>query len=225
MKGFIRGILLAVVLALPIHGCMGEMVAISELANQENALLEWNQTYEVHGRTIQINVPVIIPEVDHFPIIQVSAWMGSEVVENLELVKAKDQTNAGIGIFYEDANILSYLGGNNISGEAATVYHVDPEKKDRAILQVFNQEPLAQRLGNWWYTSDYYYPYEVSPESIFAEDNELSLMDAENALKQLLTYYYGDACSDVEMDYVEIRGRARKKNGKSLNDLGDYKKD
>ena len=225
MKGFIRGILLAVVLALPIHGCMGEMVAISELTNQENALLEWNQTYEAHGRTIQINVPVIIPEVDHFPIIQVSAWMGSEVVENLELVKAKDQTNAGIGIFYEDANILSYLGGNNISGEAATVYHVDPEKKDRAILQVFNHEPLAQRLGNWWYTSDNYYPYEVSPESIFAEDNELSLMDAENALKQLLTYYYGDACSDVEMDYVEIRGRARKKNGKSLNDLGDYKKD
>ena len=108
MKGFIRGILLAVVLALPIHGCMGEMVAISELANQENALLEWNQTYEVHGRTIQINVPVIIPVVDHFPIIQVSAWMGSEVVENLELVKAKDQTNAGIHEVAGSVCVLSY---------------------------------------------------------------------------------------------------------------------
>lgn len=51
MKGFIRGILLAVVLALPIHGCMGEMVAISELANQENLnSIVANWFYSVAGR-------------------------------------------------------------------------------------------------------------------------------------------------------------------------------
>ena len=52
MKGFIKGILLTVVLALPIHGCAGEMLSISELVSQaeENVLLEWNQTYEAHER-------------------------------------------------------------------------------------------------------------------------------------------------------------------------------
>lgn len=222
MKGLIKDILVMALIVLPVHGCYGEMLSIRELAGQENTRLEWNQTYEAHGRTIQIHVPVIIPEVDRFPIIRVSAWMGSEVVENLELPEAPDQTNAGIGIFYEDAAILSYLDENHISGEAATVYHIDPEKDDQAMLQVFHRDPLAQRLGKWWYTSDCYYPYEVSPEAVFAEDNELSLADAENALQKLLAYYYGDACSDAQMDYVEIRGRARKKNG---NDWGDYKKD
>lgn len=225
MKRLIKGILVMALIVLPAHDCYGEMLSIRELAKQENTRLEWNQTYEAHGRTIQVNVPIIIPEVDRFPIIQVSAWMGSECVENLELSKAPDQTNAGIGIFYEDAAILSYLDENHISGEAATVYHVDPEKGDQAMLQVFHRDPLAQRLGNWWYTSDCYYPYEISSEAVFAEDNELSLADAENALQKLLTYYYGDACSDAQMDYVEIRGRARKKTGKRLNDLGDYKKD
>lgn len=33
MKGFIKGILLTAVLALPIHGCAGEMLSINELAN------------------------------------------------------------------------------------------------------------------------------------------------------------------------------------------------
>ena len=222
MKGLIKGILVMALIVLSAQDCYGEMLSISELANSENASLEWNQTYEAHGRTIQVDVPVIIPEVDRFPVIQVSAWMGAEVVENLELPEAPDQKNAGIGIFYEDANILSYLDENHLSGEAATVYHVDPEKGDQAFLQVFHQDPLAQRLGNWGYASDCYYPYEISPEAVFAEDNELSLADAEKALQKLLAYYYGDAYSDAEMDHVEICGRARKKNG---NELGDYKKD
>lgn len=227
MKGFIKGILLTVVLALPIHGCAGEMLSISELVShaEENALLEWNQTYEAHERIVHVNIPVIIPEVNDFPIIQVSAYWGDEAIKRVGLPKASDQTNAGVGTLYEDANILFQLDNTNMSGEIATVYCTDPEKMDYAFFQVYNRNPNAQRSGNWGFTSDYYYPYEINPETIFAEDNELSLADAETALKRLLAYYYGEKEADVDLDYVEIRGRARKLIGRRTDDLGDYKED
>ena len=50
MKKLIKGLLVATLLIFPFHSCMGEMVAISELVAQAEDL-EWNQTYEAHGRT------------------------------------------------------------------------------------------------------------------------------------------------------------------------------
>ena len=227
MKKIIKGILIAILAVLPLHSCAGEMLSIQELggAAQENALLEWNQTYEAYGRTIQVNIPIIIPDVEQFPIIQVSAWMGSDIVDSLGLPEAADQTNAGVGTFYEDANILTYLDESNPSDEKAILYCPDIEKLESAIFQAFYHEPGAARLGNWGYTSDTYYPYEVDSETLFAEDNSLSFADAQDTLKRLLTYYYGEAAADVEMDYIEVRGRARKQLSGRFDDLGDYKPD
>lgn len=227
MKKLIKGILITILAVLPLHGCVGEALSIRELGStaQENAPLQWNQTYEAYGRTIQVNIPVIIPDVEQFPIIQVCAWMGSDVVGSLGLPKAADQTNAGVGVFYEDENILTYLDESNPWGEKAILYCPDIEKLDSAVFQAFYREPAAARLGKWGYTRDFYYPYEVDSETIFAEDNSLSLADAQDALKRLLTYYYGEAAADLEMDYIEVRGRARKQLSRGFDDLGDYKPD
>ena len=224
MKGFIRRILFTFLLILPIHGYAEELLSINELVTQTDGF-NWNQTYQAYERTIDVHATVMIPKVEKFPIIQVSAWMGSEVVEKKGLPMASDQTNAGVGTLYEDEDIFLYLKNETTSDEIATVYHSNPDEIDSATFTVFNREPLVQRSGNWGFTSECYYPYEINPETIFAEDNSLSLSDAENALKRILTYYYGEEAAEVEMDYVEIRGRARKKVGRKQDDLGDYKKD
>ena len=39
-----------------------DMVSISELRQQVEAIGHWTQTYEAHGRTIEVDVPIIVPE-------------------------------------------------------------------------------------------------------------------------------------------------------------------
>ena len=46
----------------------GDMVSISELCQQVEAMGRWTKTYEAHGRTIEVDVPIIVPEVDEFPV-------------------------------------------------------------------------------------------------------------------------------------------------------------
>ena len=40
----------------------GDMVSISELRQQVEAMGQWTQTYEAYGRTIEVDVPIIVPE-------------------------------------------------------------------------------------------------------------------------------------------------------------------
>ena len=58
-----------------------DMVFISELHQQAEAVGRWTQTYEAHGRTIEVDVPIIVPEVEAMPIVTVEAY---NAVENDE---------------------------------------------------------------------------------------------------------------------------------------------
>ena len=84
---------------------------------------------------------------------------------------------------------------------------------------------LQSALENWDYSSDYYYPNEMNPETLFAEENDQPLSAAEDVLAVLLQDYYGSENADYGVDCVEVRGRARKRVGRTKNDLGAYKKD
>ena len=197
-----------------------EHVSVTELREQIEEMGRWTQSYEAHGRTIAVDVPVIVPEVERVPIVQVSAPLGAENPKRLGLPVTKAD---GWMMIDEDENLLAQLNGDDASGEAATVWCIDPEASERAGLYAYCHDPADQRLGvNWWYSSDYYYPYEVDPETVFAEENELSLADAQAMLKQLLTYSYGEDCADFDLNYIEVRGRARKRIGNRYEDLGDY---
>ena len=45
-----------------------DMVSVSELRKQAEAMGRWTKTYEAYGRTIEVDVPIIVPEVDELPI-------------------------------------------------------------------------------------------------------------------------------------------------------------
>lgn len=199
------------------------MVSISELRQQVEAMGRWTQTYDTPNGEVGVDIPIIVPEVENMPILQVSAVMGKDVAEEKGLLKSIDQENAGAGILYDDFDILSKLNAD--VDDAAMIFCANPEEIDLAFLQVSHNGPNSMRRGSWDYSSDYYYPNEMNPETLFAEENDQPLSAAEDVLAVLLQDYYGSENADYGVDYVEVRGRARKRVGRTKNDLGAYKKD
>ena len=200
-----------------------DMVSIYELRQQGEAMERWTQTYDTLNGKVSVDIPIIVPEVENVPILQVSAVMGKDVEEERGLPKAADQENAGAGILYDDVDILSKLNAD--VDDAAMIFCANPEEIDLAFLQVSHNGPNSMRRGSWDYSSDYYYPNEMNPETLFAEENEQPMSTANDALAVLLQNYYGKENVDYDVDYVEVRGRARKRVGRTKNDLGAYKKD
>ena len=154
-----------------------DMVSVSELRQQVEAMGRWTQTYDTPNGEVSVDIPIIVPEVENVPILQVSAVMGKDVAEEKGLIKSEEQGN---GILYEDFDILSKLSVD--VSNAATIFCANPEETNLAFFQVNLDEPLAKRLGNWDYSSDYYYPNEMNPETLFAEENEQSMSTANDAL-------------------------------------------
>ena len=201
----------------------GDMVSISELRQQVEVMGRWTKTYDTPNGEVSVDIPIIVPEVENMPILQVSAVMGKDVAEEKGLHKSVDQENAGAGIFYDDFDILSKLNAN--VDDAAMIFCANPKEIDLAFLQVSHNGPKSMRRGSWDYSSDYYYPDEMNPETLFAEENEQPMSTANDALAVLLQNYYGKENADYDVDYVEVRGKARKRVGRTKNDLGAYKKD
>ena len=201
----------------------GDMVSISELRQQVEVMGRWTQTYDTPNGEVSVDIPIIVPEVENMPILQVSAVMGKDVAEEKGLHKSVDRENAGAGIFYDDFDILSKLNAN--VDDAAMIFCANPEEIDLAFLQVSHNDPNSMRMGSWDYSSDYYYPNEMNPETLFAEENDQPLSAADDVLAVLLQNYYGRENADYGVDYVEVRGKARKRVGRTKNDLGAYKKD
>ena len=200
-----------------------DMVSISELRQQVEMMGRWTKTYDTPNGKVSVDIPIIVPEVENMPILQVSAVMGKDVAEEKGLHKSVDQENAGAGIFYDDFDVLSKLNAN--VDDAAMIFCANPKEIDLAFLQVSHNDPNSMRGGSWDYSSDYYYPNEMNPETLFAEENEQMLSTANDALAVLLQNYYGKENADYDVDYVEVRGKARKRVGRTKNDLGAYKKD
>lgn len=217
--GMMGALLLMPTLAL----ANNDMVSVSELRQQVEAMGRWTQTYDTPNGKVSVDIPIIVPEVENMPILQVSAVMGKDVAEEKGLHKSVDQENAGAGIFYDDFDILSKL--NVDVDDAAMIFCANPKEIDLAFLQVSHNGPKSMRRGSWDYSSDYYYPDEMNPETLFAEENEQPMSTANDALAVLLQNYYGKENADYDVDYVEVRGKARKRVGRTKNDLGAYKKD
>ena len=200
-----------------------DMVSVSELRQQGEAMGRWTKTYDTPNGEVSVDIPITVPEVENMPILQVSAVMGKDVAEEKGLHKSVDQENAGAGIFYDDFDILSKLNAN--VDDAAMIFCANPKEIDLAFLQVSHNDPNSMRGGSLDYSSDYYYPNEMNPETLFAEENEQPMSTANDVLAVLLQNYYGNENADYDVDYVEVRGRARKRTGRTKNDLGAYKKD
>ena len=75
--GMMGALLLAPTLAL----ANSDMVSISELRQQVEVMGRWTQTYATPNGEVSVDIPIIVPEVENMPILQVSAVMVNDVAE------------------------------------------------------------------------------------------------------------------------------------------------
>ena len=155
-----------------------DMVSISELRQQAEAVGRWTQTYEAHGRTIEVDVPIIVPEVEAMPIVTVEAY---NAVENDALNRKeyplKRENSDGWSIEYEESGLFSYL--NNAESTVGTISIPDrAEQNEHVYLGGQYHFPQDKRTDKMKYQSVFFAPGEFDSETIYAEDNPNSLQQA-----------------------------------------------
>lgn len=190
-----------------------EYSSIADIRDQVEEMGRWQKTYEAHGRTIEVDIPVIVPEAESMPIVEVSPWTGQEVVEAKQLQLSADQTNAGSFCFFDDSAILAHLNQANEGTARVSILNPGGGSVYDAFFQVSYRDPFDRRMDDWTYSSKCFYPYEISAEDTFAQDNPLSLADAQDVLARLLAYYYPASDAAFEAERIEIRGRVTPKKG------------
>lgn len=74
MRRWLLG-LLSVLLLVPLP-VSAQMYSIAELHRQAEEMGRWTQVYEAHGRTIEVDVPIEVPDVEKLPVLRLSREWG-----------------------------------------------------------------------------------------------------------------------------------------------------
>lgn len=168
----------------------------------------WKQDYEAYGRKISINIPVDDMGVDKIEIIRAEP----QKVNEREVEKTKWSDDAD---FCKDSGMIEALTEGEESWPVSYLL-----SEDTFITILYDRSPCELRkYGNGrqlWRDGVSYYPNEINPQEIYAENNNVSLKAAEDYLGKIIEYYYDSQDSDYEIDYVTVNDRARK-NGKDVD--------
>ena len=196
-----------------------DMVSVSELRQQAEAMGRWTKTYEAHGRTIEVDVPIIVPEVEEFPVFLVEPYYAV-----YERRLTRDGTmlekigEDGCCSVYAESNLLLEEG---ITGEAKAS---DLDDFEEVNFNANYSSPRDEHNLNTKYTSEFFYPYEIEQVYTYAEDNPASLEDAVTNLEKIIGYFYPEEPA-VTVERVELRSRLHKVKGIDDYNLGDYVED
>ena len=117
----------------------GDMVSVSELHQQAEAVGRWTQTYETHGRTIEVDIPIYIPNEKELAVYGCSAY--TDYIKN-----PNDEDKTNVYTYYEN---LSELVGKNTS-ENAKVDVYDDGTQLRIMLDN-PEELLLKRKKDYIY--------------------------------------------------------------------------
>ena len=207
--GMMGALLLVPTLAL----ASGDMVSVSELRQQVEAMGRWTQTYEAHGRTIEVDIPIYIPNEKELAVYDCSAY--TDYIKN---PNNEDKTNV-------------YAYNENLK---ELVKEESNDKSENAIIEVYGNGTELRIMFNSpeelleHNTRDYikikesgYYPDKVNADVIYAENSDLSLMEAEKCLEEIVRFFIRDGYDGIDIDYIKIAGRGRKTRSYTDEELGE----
>ena len=201
----------------------GDMVSISELRQQVEAMGRWTASYEAYKREIEVDIPIDMPEVDAVPIVQVSGYYAVDQEGRLTRDGTKLNKIGYDGFdIYEEDGLMTYLSTTDVTGEI----NVSPFDKNKGvILLAYYNSPSNLRTHKVKYDSKVYYPYEVDADEIYAEDNPQSAAAAKAYLERVLGYFYPESDNSIALRYLEVRSRGHEVKGLDDHNLGEYAKD
>ena len=212
MKRFV-GMMGALLLMPALALASGDMVSISELRQQAEAMGRWTKTYEAHGRTIEVDIPIYIPNEKELAVYDCSAY--TDYIKN---PNNEDKTNV-------------YAYNENLK---ELVKEESNDKSENAIIEVYDNGTELRIMFNSpeelleHNTRDYikikesgYYPDKVNADVIYAENSDLSLMEAEKYLEEIVRFFIRDGYDGIDIDYIKIAGRGRKTRSYTDEELGE----
>ena len=211
MKKFLT--VLCVLLLVPtLATANSNMVSISELRQQVETMERWTQTYEAHGRTIEVDIPIYIPNEKELAVYDCSAY--TEYIKN---PNSDDKNN----VYSYNENLRELTKENDGTSEAdIEVYGKGTELR----IMLNNPEDLLGKNKNDNIKINEYgfYQYQVDDKVTYAENNEMSLEEAEKYLEEIVEYFIKDEYNGIDIDYIKIAGRGRKTKSYTDEELGEY---
>ena len=206
--GMMGALLLMPTLAL----ASGDMVSISELRQQVEAMGRWTQTYEAHGRTIEVDIPIYIPNEKELAVYDCSAY--TEYIKN---PNSDDKNN----VYSYNENLRELTKENDGTSEAdIEVYGKGTELR---IMLNNPEDLLGKNKDDNIKIKEYgFYQYQVDDKVTYAENNEMSLEEAEKYLEEIVEYFIKDEYNGIDIDYIKIAGRGRKTKSYTDEELGEY---
>ena len=206
--GMMGALLLVPTLAL----ASGDMVSISELRQQTEAMGRWTKTYEAHGRTIEVDIPIYIPNEKELAVYDCSAY--TEYIKN---PNSDDKNN----VYSYNENLRELTKENDGTSEAdIEVYGKGTELR---IMLNNPEDLLGKNKNDNIKIKEYgFYQYQVDDKVTYAENNEMSLEEAEKYLEEIVEYFIKDEYNGIDIDYIKIAGRGRKTKSYTDEELGEY---
>ena len=207
--GMMGALLLMPTLAL----ANNDMASISELRQQVEVMGRWTKTYEAHGRTIEVDIPIYIPNEKELAVYDCSAY--TDYIKN---PNNEDKTN----VYAYNENLKELVKEESDNKSENAIIEVYDNGTELRIM--FNSpEELLERN-----TRDYikikesgYYPDKVNADVIYAENSDLSLMEAEKYLEEIVRFFIRDGYDGIDIDYIKIAGRGRKTRSYTDEELGE----
>ena len=190
-----------------------DMVSVSELRQQAEAMGRWTKIYEAHGRTIEVDIPIYIPNEKELAVYDCSAY--TDYIKN-----PNDEDKTNVYAYNENLKELVKEESNDKSENAI----IEVYGNGTELRIMFNSpEELLERN-----TRDYikikesgYYPDKVNADVIYAENSDLSLMEAEKYLEEIVRFFIRDGYDGIDIDYIKIAGRGRKTRSYTDEELGE----
>ena len=211
MKKFLT--VLCVLLLVPtLATANSNMVSISELRQQVEVMGRWTKTYEAHGRTIEVDIPIYIPNEKELAVYDCSAY--TEYIKN---PNSDDKNN----VYSYNENLRELTKENDGTSEAdIEVYGKGTELR---IMLNNPEDLLGKNKNDNIKIKEYgFYQYQVDDKVTYAENNEMSLEEAEKYLEEIVEYFIKDEYNGIDIDYIKIAGRGRKTKSYTDEELGEY---
>ena len=211
MKRF-AGMMGALLLMPTLVLASGDVVSISELRQQVEAMGRWTQTYEAHGRTIEVDIPIYIPNEKELAVYDCSAY--TEYIKN---PNSDDKNN----VYSYNENLRELTKEKDGTSEAdIEVYGKGTELR---IMLNNPEDLLGKNKNDNIKIKEYgFYQYQVDDKVTYAENNEMSLEEAEKYLEEIVEYFIKDEYNGIDIDYIKIAGRGRKTKSYTDEELGEY---
>ena len=164
---------------------------VAELRNTTSPV--WEQTYEACGRTIRVSTEISIPDTDRIPLLAVEPM---EPLSEEEVRKYEELFGSFCGSKFLNDKHHTYISYRDHEG------HPDLSNADKVTTP---NRPL----------------YEYDRNQAYTEDNDLTIAQAEDLVRENIRKVYPDV--DFRVDSVIINDRTKyRKSGKKLEDKGYY---